>query len=82
MYFTVGCQNTVTTGPLITRAIIVNHYQVEITDIKIIHLPTNAVASFSGGLSETTAEIGFPEKELLAIEAIVLWKEGDISYQK
>jgi len=33
-------------------------------------------------LSETTEEIGFPEKELLAIEAIVLWKEGDISYQK
>jgi len=80
--FTFGCQNTVTTGPLITRGIIVNNCQEIITDIKIIHLPTNALASFSGVLSETTAEIGFPEKELLAIEAIVIWKEGNNSYQK
>ncbi len=41
MYFTVGYQNTTTTGPLITRSIIVNQCQEEITDIKIIHLPTN-----------------------------------------
>ena len=80
--FTIGCQNTATTGFLITRGIIVNHCQEEITDIKIIHLPTNAVAIFSGVFSGVTAEIGFPEKKLLALEAIVIWSENDISYQK
>jgi hypothetical protein len=82
IFFTLGCQNTATTGFLITRGIVVNYCKEEITDIKIIHLPTNAVASFSGILSGTTAEIGFPEKELLAFEAIVIWNEGDTSYQK
>ena len=82
IFFTLGCQNTATTGLLITRGIVVNYCKEDITDIKIIHLPTNAVANFSGILSGTTAEIYFPEKELLALEAIVIWNEGDISYKK
>jgi hypothetical protein len=82
LFLTIGCQNTGTTGFLITRGVIENHCKEEITDIKIMHLPTNAVATFSGVLSGTTAEIGFPVKELLAIEAIVIWREGDNTYQK
>jgi len=82
IFFIIGCQNRATSGLLITRGIVVNHCKEEITDIKVIHKPTNAVASFSGILSGTTAEIGFPEKELLALEALVIWNEGNISYQK
>lgn len=82
LIFILGCQSTSSTGHLVTRGIVVNYCKEEITDIKVIHLPTNAVASFSGILSGTTAEIGFPEKELLALEAIVIWNEGEISYKR
>lgn len=82
LIFILGCQSTSSTGLLVTRGIVVNYCKEKITDIKVIHLPTNAVASFSGILSGTTAEIGFPERELLAFEAIVIWNEGDTSYKK
>jgi len=82
IFLITGCQSTATTGFLITRGIIENNCKEEITNVKIMHLPTNAVATFSGVFPGTTAEIGFPEKELLALEAIVIWKEGNISYKK
>lgn len=80
--FIIGCQNTSMSGILITRGVIVNHCPNEITDIKIVHLPTKAVASFSGIFTGKTAEIGFQKRELLAVQAIVIWKEDGALYQK
>ena len=66
IFFIIGCQNRATSGLLITRGIVVNHCKEEITDIKVIHKPTNAVASFSGILSGTTAENRLPRKRAIS----------------
>jgi len=77
----IGCKSITTSPLLITRGVIINNCEIEITNIKIVHLPTNAIASFSGILSGTTADISFSQRELLAHKAIVSWQEGNLSYQ-
>lgn len=80
--FTVSCQSTTTLGYQINRGIVGNYSGNEITDVKVTHLPTKAMASFSNILSDTTAEIGFAKRELLAKKAIITWVENGIRYQR
>ena len=68
LFLTTSCSNTSKTGFLITRGVIENHCEEKITDIKIIHLPTHAVATFSGIFSGTTAEIGFQSRSPCYLE--------------
>lgn len=61
---------------MIDRAIVLNATTKKITDVKVLHEPTNRSGQINMILPQTTLELGFSGKPMLARQAIVSWRDG------
>ena len=61
---------------MIDRAIVLNATTNKITDVKVLHEPTNRAGQINMILPQTTLELGFSGKPMLARQAIVSWRDG------
>ena len=61
---------------MIDRAIVLNATTQKITDVKVLHEPTNRAGQINMILPQTTLELGFSGKPMLARQAIVSWRDG------
>ena len=61
---------------MIDRAIVLNATTQKITDVKVLHEPTNRSGQINMILPQTTLELGFSGKPMLAQQAIVRWRDG------
>jgi hypothetical protein len=61
---------------MIDRAIVLNATTKTITDVKVLHEPTNRSGQINMILPQTTLELGFSGKPMLARQAIVSWRDG------
>lgn len=68
--------------PIIDRGIIENKTPNAILNVKLRHLPTNAIAGLSSILPGSRLDMGMSPKGLLADEAILEWVEKEIHHQQ
>ncbi len=62
---------------LLDRVLVQNATDSDITDVKVRHEPTNKFGAVNTILSHKALDIGFPEQPMLAIRAVVSWRDGD-----
>lgn len=61
---------------LLGRTVILNATTDKITDVKVLHQPTNKSGSVNMILPQRTLDIAFSGAPMLADSAIVSWKDG------
>jgi len=67
--------------PLIDLGVVENLTGEVVRDVRVKHMPTRAIASFSAILADRRAEIGFSPRELMADEGEIAWLIGTQRYK-
>jgi hypothetical protein len=61
---------------MIDRSIFLNATTKKITDVKVLHEPTNRSGQINMILPQSTLDLGFSGRPMLAQQAIVSWRDG------
>lgn len=68
-----GCSRT----PMMAdRVLVKNASDWKVTEVKVLHEPTNKIGSVNAILPQESLDIGFPKQPLLARRAIIRWVNG------
>ena len=62
---------------LLSRVVVVNATNNTITDVKVLHLPTQKSGRVNAILAQKNLDIGFSSAPMLAHQAVVSWHDSD-----
>lgn len=62
---------------LLSRVVVVNATNNTITDVKVLHLPTQKSGRVNAILAQRNLDIGFSSAPMLAHQAVVSWRDSD-----
>lgn len=58
------------------RVLVENASEWKVTEVKVLHKPTNRLGEVSAILPQQSLDIGFPKQPLLANRALIRWVDG------
>ena len=70
-----GCAST--PSVMLGRAIIRNATAQRMTDVRVLHKPTNRIGAVTALLPGRELDLGFPRQAMLATHGDVSWTDGD-----